>query len=85
VDQPPVNLGLRPHPAARERWPSCPVTTDLGKTACRTKRKIPLLVDWGAEAERIEGVLPAARRAERRAGEVARQTERCVSGGLCGR
>ncbi len=27
------------------------------QTACRTKRKIPLLVDWGAEAERIEGVL----------------------------
>jgi hypothetical protein len=49
------------------------------------EEKIPLLVDWGAEAERIEGVLPAARRAERRAGEVARQTERCVSGGLCGR
>jgi hypothetical protein len=55
------------------------------QTACRTKRKVSLLVDWGAEAEGIEGVLPAARRAERRAGEVVRQTERCVTGGLCGR
>jgi hypothetical protein len=53
VDQPPVNLGLRPHSAARERWPSCPVTTELGKRLAARRERFPC---WWTGARRLRGL-----------------------------